>query len=80
MTGYMQVQIDSFEDDGMAVLLIYPGGHGTFDVPRVLLPDGCRAGDVFDVRFVRDGGETERLAAENGRLMDELLGREGGRS
>lgn len=76
----MQVQIDSFEDDGMAVLLVYPGGRMTFDVPRELLPNGCRAGDVFDVRFVRDSDETGRAASENRRLMDELLGRDGGNS
>lgn len=64
----------------MAVLLIYPGGRRTFDVPRELLPDGCRAGDVFEARFVRDADETKRSVAENRRLMDELLGHEGGRS
>lgn len=80
MCMYMQVQIDSFEDDGMAVLLFYPGGRKPFDVPRELLPEGAVAGDVFEVRFVRDGDETERVAAENRRLMDEMLGREGGRT
>jgi hypothetical protein len=32
---------------------------------------------VFEARFVRDLAETERLARENRRLMDELLGGEG---
>lgn len=77
---YMQVQIDSFEDDGMAVLVVYPKGRRTFDVPRELLPEGCGIGDVFEVRFVRDEGETERAAAENRRLMDGLLGRGEGSS
>ena len=75
----MQVQIDSFEDDGMVVLVGYPGGRRAFDVPRELLPVGCGVGDVFEVRFVKDEGETERSSAENRRLMGELLGRgEGG--
>ena len=73
----MQVQIDSFEDNGMALLLIYPGGRRAFDVPSELLPDGSRAGDVFEVRFVRDADETRRSEAENRRLTDELLGRDG---
>jgi hypothetical protein len=72
----MQVQIDRFEDNGWAVLLVYPDGKRSFDVPRELLPDGASAGDVFEVRLDRDRAETERLAAENRRLLDELLGRE----
>lgn len=64
----------------MAVLLIYPDGSRTFDVPRGLLPEDCRVGDVFEARFLRDEDETKRSAAENKRLMDELLGYEGGRS
>ena len=61
----------------MAVLLIYPEGRRSFDVPRELLPRQARPGDVFEVRFARDAGETERMAEENRRLMDELLGRGG---
>ena len=80
MHTYMQVQIDSFEDDGMAVLMGYPRGRRAFGVPRELLPGGARVGDVFEVRFVRDEGETERSLAENRRLMGELLGRGEGRS
>ncbi|MDP9425556.1 MAG: DUF3006 domain-containing protein [Actinomycetota bacterium] len=80
MCMYMQVQIDSFEDDGMAVLMGYPKGRRTFDVPRELLPEGARVGDVYEVRFLRDEDETERSSAENRRLMGELLGRGEGSS
>ena len=59
----------------MAVLLLYPEGRRSFDVPRELLPQEARPGDVFEVRFLHDAGETERMAEENRRLMDELLGR-----
>jgi hypothetical protein len=71
-----RVQIDRFEDDGWAVLLLYPDGRRSFDAPRELLPEGASPGDVFAVRFEHDRGETERLVAENRRLMDELLGGE----
>jgi hypothetical protein len=74
---YMRVQIDRFEDDGWAVLLLYPDGQRSFDAPRDLLPEGTSAGDVFEVRFEHDRVETERLARENRRLMGELLGEEG---
>ena len=72
----MLVQLDRFEDDEWAVLLLYPDGRRSFDAPRELLPAGALAGDVFRARFERDAAETERLAAENRRLMDGLLGEE----
>ena len=71
------MQLDRFEDNGMAVLLLYPEGRRSFDVPRELLPEDARAGDVFEVSFAHDRRETERMAEENKRLMDELLGRDG---
>ncbi len=76
--SYVRVQIDRFEDNDWAVLLAYPDGRRSFDVPRELLPAGASTGDVFEVRFDRDRAETERLARENRRLLDELLGRDDG--
>ena len=73
----MRVQIDRFEDDGWAVLLLYPDGERSFDAPRELLPVEASPGDVFEVRFEHDRAETERLVVENRRLLDELLGEEG---
>lgn len=69
----MRVQIDRFEDDGWAVLLMYPDGRRSFDAPRELLPEGASEGDVFEMRFEAVPEETERLAKENRRLLDELL-------
>lgn len=74
---YMRVQIDRFEDNDMAVLLLYPDGKRTFDVPRELLPDGVREGDVFEVRFEQVAEESERLVKENRSLLDDLLKRDG---
>ncbi len=73
----MRVQLDRFEDNGMVVLLLYPHGRKSFDVPRELLPEGARAGDVFEGSFTHDWRETERMAAANEKLLDELLGRDG---
>ena len=72
----MRVQLDRFEDNGMAVLLLYQDGKQSFDGPRELLPEDSRAADVFEVSFVRDRQETSRIAAENKSLLDELLGRD----
>ncbi len=73
----MRVQLDRFEDNGMAVLLLYPHGRESFDVPRELLRGNARTRDVLEVSFARDWRETERMAAENEKLLDELLGRDG---
>ena len=73
----VKVQLDRFEDNGWAVLIPYPAGDKTFDVPREALPEGAAPGDVFTWRFEPDPEETARLAGENRRLMDELLGRDG---
>ena len=70
---YMHVQIDRFGDNGWAVLLPYAEGGRSFDVSREMLPEPVAAGDVFEVRFERDPEETERIAAENRRLLGELL-------
>jgi hypothetical protein len=73
----MRVQVDRFEDNGIAVLLLYPERRRSFDVPRELLPQEAKSGDVFDVGFVYDQREIEQMANENKRLMNELLGRGG---
>jgi hypothetical protein len=72
----MRVQMDRFEDNRWAVLLPYPEGGRSFDVAREMLPEPVEAGDVFEVRFERDPEKTERIAAENRRLLGELLGDE----
>jgi hypothetical protein len=69
----MRAQIDRFEDDGRAVLLLYPDGKRSFDAPRKLLSAGASPGDVFVLRFEYARAETERLAGENKRLLGELL-------
>ncbi|ABG04621.1 hypothetical protein Rxyl_1660 [Rubrobacter xylanophilus DSM 9941] len=73
----VRVQLDRFENGGWAVLLLYPEGRRTFGVPRELLPEGCAPGQVFEVRFERDDAETARCAAQNRRLLEDLLRRSG---
>jgi hypothetical protein len=73
---YVRFQLDRFEDNEMAVLVLYLEGQRSFDVLRELLPEGTRAGDVFKVSFAHDREVTERLAAENKSLLNDLLGRD----
>ena len=72
------MQVNRFEDNGMAVSLLYPDGRRSFDVPRELLAENTQPGAVFEVGFSHDREETERMAEENKRLWDELLGRDDG--
>ena len=72
------MQLNRFEDNGIAVLLLYPEGRQSFDMPRELLPEDARAGNALEVRFARDREETKRTAAEPKRLLDDLLEREDG--
>ena len=72
----MRVQLDRLEDNSMAVLLLFPHGRESFDVPRKLLPEDAWVGEVFEVSFA-DDRETERMATEKERLLDELLRRDG---
>ena len=73
----MRVQVDGFEDNGMAVLLPYPEGRRSFDVLQEPLPHEAKPGYVVEVSCVRDRWETERMADEGRRLMDELLRQDG---
>jgi hypothetical protein len=70
----MCVQVNRFEDNAMAVLLLYPDGRRSFAVLRELLAENTQPSDVFEVGFSHDLEETERMAEENKRLWDELLG------
>jgi Protein of unknown function (DUF3006) len=74
----MRVQVNRFEDNAMTVLLLYPEGRRSFDVPRELLAENTQPGDVFEVGFSHDPEATERMAEENKQLWDELLGRDDG--
>ena len=71
------MQVDKFENNGMAVLLLYPEVHRSFDVPRECLTQEAKPVDVFEVSFVHDRQETERVAAGNRRLLDDFLGWDG---
>jgi hypothetical protein len=58
-------------------LLLYPHVRESFDMSWELLWEDARAGEDFEVSFKCDRRKTERMGAENERLLDELLGRDG---
>ena len=65
------MQLDSFEDNGTAILSLYPEGRQGFGVPRKLLLEDARAGGVLEASLAHD-------REENRRLLDGLLGRDRG--
>ena len=70
MARTVSVSVDRFEGD-LAVLVVDDDGR-TFNVPRSLLPEGTRAGDVLTLSFSRDAAATKAVAEEGKRLQDEL--------
>lgn len=42
------------EDNGIAMLPLYPEGRRTLDVPRELLPREVQPGDVSEVSFAHN--------------------------
>ncbi len=68
----MYYSLDRFEGE-LAVL--EDDGERTKTVPRVLLPEGSRPGDVFRLegnRYLPDPAETDRRRKEIRRLQDKL--------
>ncbi len=77
----MKVTIDRFED-GYAVLLVRGEecadsscGHcesGHIDFPVKLLPEGCKEGDILDIRISRDVEGTEETRKRVADLIEKL--------
>ncbi len=58
----MKATIDRIEGD-VAVLIALEGEPVQFPIPRALLPEGCREGDVVTLGITRD--EAGTTAAKN---------------
>lgn len=68
VTGYL----DRFEGD-LAVLLLGEEGDHRVNFPRALLPTDAREGVIVRLTLAVDAQATEKGAATNQSLMDELL-------
>jgi hypothetical protein len=67
----MKVTIDRFED-GYAVLLVRDEEGVHIDFPEQLLPEGCREGDILDVKVSRDEESTEATRKRVSDLIEKL--------
>lgn len=50
----MKATLDRIEGE-MAVLLVRNGESIRLNLPEVLLPVGCKEGDILDISITRDG-------------------------
>ena len=67
----MKVTIDRFED-GYAVLLVRGEESVQIDFPEQLLPEGCKEGDILDVRISKDEESTEATRKRVSDLIEKL--------
>jgi hypothetical protein len=67
----LKVTIDRFED-GYAVLLVRGEESVQIDLPAELLPEGCKEGDILDIRIARDVESTEETRKRVSDLIEKL--------
>jgi hypothetical protein len=70
----MKAAIDRI-DEGIAVLIPREDDALRLRVPVILLPAGCREGDIITVTFGRDDDATAAARARTGDLVRKLAGR-----
>lgn len=62
--------LDRFEE-GKAVLL---GEHFEVEVPKKLIPKGCKEGEIVHLTLSTDEAETKKRAQTAKELLNEILG------
>jgi hypothetical protein len=67
-----RLEVDRFEGPGKGLAVLLPESGDPFNVPRALLPEGAKEGDVLTVRFERDEEATKALRAELKQVQDDL--------
>jgi hypothetical protein len=76
----LALSVDRIErPDGPGEIVVLLGPDGTpINVPRSLLPEGLKPGDVVQVTFRRDLEATRRVAARTRQVQEELKTRDPG--
>jgi len=67
----MKVTIDSIEDK-TAILLVGEDDKVKMNMPLVLLPEGCREGDILNISIERDPDATRQARERVSSLMEKL--------
>lgn len=68
----MTLTVDRFEGEGKAVAVLLAEAGWTVDVPRALLPEGTRAGDVVSFDLRKDDAATRAVARKTAEVQAAL--------
>jgi hypothetical protein len=74
----VRISLDRFEGKGNALAVLVTDGGQTLNLPRSLLPQGTKPGDVLTLTLERDDQATRQLAQETRRVQDKLSQRDPG--
>jgi hypothetical protein len=67
----MKATIDRIEGE-KAVLLMGEEGRVKVDMPLVILPNGCKEGDILDITIIKDEETTRETKERVSALMEKL--------
>jgi hypothetical protein len=73
-----RLSVDRFEGRDKEIAVLVGEDDVVVNLPRALLPEDVRAGDVVTLALDRDAGATAALVAETKALQDELEARDPG--
>ena len=71
MSSTMKAVIDRIEGK-LAVLLLGVDGSMKVNMPLILLPEGCKEGDVLDIEFRKDENATVEAKDRSKNLIEKL--------
>ena len=71
MSSTMKAVIDRIEGK-LAVLLMGVDGSMKVNMPLILLPEGCKEGDVLDIEFRKDENATVEAKDRSKNLIEKL--------
>ena len=68
----VHVSVDRFEGDGKSLAILLTDDGQTIQIPRALLPEGTKAGEVLSLALSHDARATARLKAEADAIQKDL--------
>jgi hypothetical protein len=73
-----RLSFDRFEGKSKQIAVLVADDGATLNVPKSLLPEGAKPGDVLTLVLEVDAAATANLAKESKRVQDELSERDPG--
>jgi Protein of unknown function (DUF3006) len=73
-----RMSIDRYEGEKKEIAVLVTDDGQQINMPRALLPRGCKAGDVLTVTMERDAKATKDVAEKTRKLQEDLKGKDPG--